>query len=91
MAPVVRGGGLAPVQGGEETGQPPGERPRLWWCPAGPLGLLPLHSALTYDPERGADTGTVDRVVSAYTPTLKALLEAPAFPERPACCCTTAR
>jgi CHAT domain-containing protein len=50
--------------------------PRLWWCPAGLLGLLPLHAAQTYDPERGADTGTVDRVVSAYTPTLKALLEA---------------
>ncbi|MFI8194490.1 CHAT domain-containing protein [Streptomyces sp. NPDC085946] len=50
--------------------------PRLWWCPASLLGLLPLHAAQTYDPERGVDTGAVDRVVSAYTPTLRALLEA---------------
>ncbi|MFI6597565.1 CHAT domain-containing protein [Nonomuraea sp. NPDC050536] len=39
-------------------------RPRLWWCPTGPLSLLPLHAA------------ALETVVSSYTPTLRALLHA---------------
>ncbi|GAA4530526.1 CHAT domain-containing protein [Amycolatopsis samaneae] len=48
------------------------EGPRLWWCPTGPLSLLPLHAA------RCAADGShaCDRVVSSYTPTLGALLDA---------------
>ncbi|MGI5243005.1 CHAT domain-containing protein [Dactylosporangium sp. CA-139066] len=38
---------------------------RVWWCPTGPLTLLPLHAA----DRSGA-------VVSSYTPTLAALLRA---------------
>jgi CHAT domain-containing protein len=40
---------------------------RLWWCPIGLLSYLPLHAA-----ERG-DQSVLDRVVSSYTPTIRAL------------------
>ncbi|MET7422962.1 CHAT domain-containing protein [Dactylosporangium sp. NPDC005555] len=44
--------------------------PRVWWCPTGPLTLLPLHAA----GEAGAGTDNVhERVVSSYTTTLRAL------------------
>jgi hypothetical protein len=51
--------------------------PRLWWCPTGPLTLLPLHAAGYHGETGGAAPRTVmDHVVSSYTPTLRALLEA---------------
>jgi len=51
--------------------------PRMWWCPTGPLTLLPLHAAGYHDPADAPTRRTVlDRVVSSYTPTLRALLEA---------------
>jgi hypothetical protein len=50
-----------------------GELPRLWWCPTGLLGLLPLHAAQRYDSGQARDTGVIDRVVSSYTPTIRAL------------------
>ncbi|WP_151772470.1 CHAT domain-containing protein [Streptomyces abyssomicinicus] len=64
-----------------------GEEPRLWWCPTGPLALLPLHAAGEYPapggrpPHGDAPTGTpgaslLDRAVCSYAPTLRALLEA---------------
>lgn len=50
---------------------------RLWWCPTGLLTLLPLHAAGHYDTSGQSSGRTVmDRVVSSYTPTLRALLEA---------------
>ncbi|MFJ2024741.1 CHAT domain-containing protein [Streptomyces sp. NPDC087897] len=48
--------------------------PRLWWCATGLLSFLPLHAA-----GRGAaDSGdwVVDRAVSSYTPTVRALARA---------------
>lgn len=42
--------------------------PRVWWMPTGLLGLLPLHGA---GPPGGP--GALDRVISSYTPTLRAL------------------
>ncbi|SHN38541.1 CHAT domain-containing protein [Cryptosporangium aurantiacum] len=57
--------------------------PRLWWCPASVLALLPLHAAQYYDAATLADTGALDRVVSSYTPTLAALLEARDRPADP--------
>ncbi|WP_331460974.1 CHAT domain-containing protein [Micromonospora tarapacensis] len=54
---------------------PPGagsEPPRLWWCPTGHLALLPLHAAA---PSSGGD-GVLDRVVSSYTASLRALRRA---------------
>ncbi|WP_069736762.1 CHAT domain-containing protein [Streptomyces sp. EN27] len=48
--------------------------PRVWWCATGLLSFLPLHAA-----GRGAaDSGTwvLDRAVSSYTPTVRALVRA---------------
>ena len=43
--------------------------PRLWWCPTGPLTLLPLHAAASAD----GSAAVLDRVVSSYTPTLASI------------------
>ncbi|SMF84783.1 CHAT domain-containing tetratricopeptide repeat protein [Streptomyces sp. Amel2xC10] len=52
--------------------------PRVWWVPGGLLGLLPLHAAGQYSARSGhAHRCTVlDRVVSSYTPTVRALAHA---------------
>lgn len=43
---------------------------RVWWCPTGPLTLLPVHAA-------GRDrTWLADVAVSSYTPTVRALVDA---------------
>jgi hypothetical protein len=44
---------------------------RVWWLPVGLLGLFPLHAA--GHPGR---PGALDKVVSSYTPTLRALAHA---------------
>ncbi|TRV81502.1 CHAT domain-containing protein [Streptomyces sp. 130] len=51
--------------------------PRMWWAPGGLLSLLPLHAAGRYD-ERGVRHGqaVMERVVSSYTPTIRALSHA---------------
>jgi CHAT domain len=51
----------------------PGAEPRVWWCPTGPLSFLPLHAAGVHD---RAGESVLDRVVSSYTPTLRALAHA---------------
>jgi hypothetical protein len=51
--------------------------PRVWWCPTGPLSFLPLHAAGHHQRSPGEVPRTViDRVVSSYTPTVRALLHA---------------
>lgn len=45
--------------------------PRVWWVPSGLLNLLPLHAA-GYHSEGGTRT-VMDRVVSSYIPTIRAL------------------
>jgi tetratricopeptide (TPR) repeat protein len=51
--------------------------PRVWWCPSGVLSFLPLHAAGRLDDGAGTSATTVmDRAVSSYTPTLRALLYA---------------
>ncbi|GGN97460.1 hypothetical protein GCM10010112_89720 [Actinoplanes lobatus] len=57
------------------TAPPPadGEWPRVWWCPTGPLTLLPIHAAGDHATPGAA---VIDRVISSYTPTLRALVEA---------------
>ncbi|KOX20108.1 hypothetical protein ADK67_31820 [Saccharothrix sp. NRRL B-16348] len=45
--------------------------PRVWWCPTGVLGLLPVHLAGTHT---GTGNAVIDRVVSSYTPTVRELL-----------------
>ncbi|EGX43949.1 hypothetical protein AOL_s00210g265 [Orbilia oligospora ATCC 24927] len=49
-----------------------GEWPRIWWIPTGQLSLLPLHAAGYHHP--GSTKTTLDRVVSSYTSSIKALL-----------------
>jgi hypothetical protein len=58
------------------TPEPGQSWPRLWWCPTGLLTLLPLHAAGHYDDGQPSGGAVLDRVVSSYTPTLRALLEA---------------
>lgn len=48
------------------------EWPRVWWSPGGLLGLLPLHAAGRHEPEHVGQS-VIDRVVSSYTPTVRAL------------------
>ncbi len=51
--------------------------PRVWWCPTGPLALVPLHAAGYHrTPADGPARAVLDLVVSSYTPTLRALLAA---------------
>ncbi|MEU1483092.1 CHAT domain-containing protein [Streptomyces sp. NPDC005752] len=51
--------------------------PRVWWVPGGLLGQLPLHAAGHHFDPAGAGRRTVmDRVVSSYTPTVRALSRA---------------
>ncbi|MEU9575345.1 CHAT domain-containing protein [Streptomyces massasporeus] len=49
--------------------------PRVWWVPGGLLGQLPLHAAGHHDDDPDAvDRRTVmDRVVSSYSPSVRAL------------------
>lgn len=49
---------------------------RVWWCPTGPLTLLPLHAAGRYGRTRGRPPTVPDRTVSSYTTSLSALLRA---------------
>lgn len=63
------------------TGVPEGDPtgwPRIWWCPTGPLTLLPLHTAGHHHAAIAGESPprtVLDRAVSSYTPTLRALLE----------------
>lgn len=66
------------------TSPPPLDRPwpRLWWCPTGPLSLLPLHAAAHPEADdRQSGRAVLDRVVSSYTPSLRALTEARQDPQ----------
>jgi CHAT domain-containing protein len=54
--------------------------PRVWWCPTGPLTVLPLHAAGIHPRNAIGQPRLVDivpgRVISSYTPTLAALSRA---------------
>jgi tetratricopeptide (TPR) repeat protein len=45
---------------------------RIWWCPVGPLALLPLQAAGQHD---GSRNSVIDRAVPSYTATIRALGE----------------
>ncbi|MEV6283965.1 CHAT domain-containing protein [Kribbella sp. NPDC051770] len=51
---------------------PTDDWPRLWWCPVGAATRIPLHSAGRHI---GGDS-VMDRVISSYTPTIRALRHA---------------
>ncbi|MEU6481069.1 CHAT domain-containing protein [Streptomyces sp. NPDC047017] len=59
--------------------------PRVWWTPGGLLGLLPLHAAGFHtDPGSDRHRRTVlDRAISSYTPTVRALRHARGRRPRP--------
>jgi hypothetical protein len=48
--------------------------PRVWWCPIGDAAPLPLHAA-GHHTDRTTRT-VLDRVISSYTPTIRALHQA---------------
>ncbi|MFI5659863.1 CHAT domain-containing protein [Streptomyces sp. NPDC051684] len=50
--------------------------PRVWWCPTGALAFLPLHAAGYLPDEHTTSTPVLDRVVSSYTSTVRALIHA---------------
>lgn len=52
---------------------PSGTRPlpRIWWCPVGLMTYFPLHAAGHHD--SGGRATVMDRVVSSYTTTVRAL------------------
>ncbi|WP_243407941.1 tetratricopeptide repeat protein, partial [Frankia canadensis] len=51
--------------------------PRLWWCTTGLLSFLPVHAAGHHDTRFDTHPATVlDRTISSYTPTLRALTHA---------------
>jgi CHAT domain-containing protein len=51
-------------------------KPRLHWCPTGEFALLPIHAAGIYNGPAETRVCCSDYVVSSYTPTLSALLNA---------------
>jgi CHAT domain len=58
--------------------------PRLWWYPTGPLAVLPLHAAGYHHPAHNhRGRSVLDRAVSSYTPTLRALAQARRTRPRP--------
>ncbi|MET8046593.1 CHAT domain-containing protein [Streptosporangium sp. NPDC005286] len=64
-----------PVLDSHDAGAWQGQR--VWWCPTGPLTLLPLHAAGYHDPDDGRERDAVmERVVSSYMPTLRGLIRA---------------
>jgi hypothetical protein len=61
---------------GYDRQPPPGSAwPRVWWAPGGLFNLLPIHAA-GYHNTPACDIGrraVMDRVISSYTPTVRAL------------------
>ncbi|KAJ7209202.1 CHAT domain-containing protein [Mycena pura] len=53
--------------------------PRIWWCPTGSFAFLPIHAAGIYD-NNSTGEWVGDYVISSYTQTLAALIQAP-FPK----------
>ncbi|MBE8476792.1 CHAT domain-containing protein [Streptomyces justiciae] len=67
---------------GHDRAPADGTYPRVWWVPGGPFGWLPVHAAGRHD---GSGRTVLDRVVSSYTPTVRALRHARRpLPDRPA-------
>ena len=69
VTPDASGPGMAT----RAEGHPASTAARLWWCPAGLASFLPLHAAGRHGEPGHA---VMDHVVSSYTPTLRALINA---------------
>ncbi|KAM5520399.1 30S ribosomal protein S17P-like protein [Fusarium oxysporum f. sp. phaseoli] len=48
--------------------------PRIWWIPTGSLSKFPLHAAGHHLDEQFFNS-TIDRVISSYSPSIRALVE----------------
>jgi tetratricopeptide (TPR) repeat protein len=60
---------------GDQLVHDKGVPPRIWWCPTGPLTVLPLHAAGRYGPDGDAEGPCLPQLaVSSYTPTMGALI-----------------
>lgn len=57
---------------GFTTPPPTDNWPRVWWIPTGQLTRFPLHAAGYH--RRGSGEAVLDRVVSSYSPPVKALI-----------------
>ncbi|MFE0155879.1 CHAT domain-containing protein [Nonomuraea sp. NPDC059007] len=55
------------------TGHDSSAPPRIWWCPIGVAAPLPLHAAGHHHDGRIPRRTVLDRAVSSYTPTVRAL------------------
>jgi len=52
------------------------KKPRIWWCPTGPLASLPIHASGIYVPTEGRPKQCLsDFAVSSYIPTVNGLLK----------------
>ncbi|MER5601098.1 CHAT domain-containing tetratricopeptide repeat protein [Streptomyces sp. NPDC002265] len=59
---------------GHTAAPAPGKpRPRIWWCPVGVIANLPLHAAGHHAEGPDGRRTVLDRVVSSYTTTVRAL------------------
>jgi hypothetical protein len=58
--------------------------PRVWWCPVGALALLPLHAAGHHSRPDHASRSVLDRVISSYTTTVRAMAYSRASIDEPA-------
>jgi tetratricopeptide (TPR) repeat protein len=58
-----------------ETPRNEDDWPRVWWIPVGQLNLFPFHAAdgRSHDKRPHDGRSTLDRVISSYTPTIRAL------------------
>jgi hypothetical protein len=54
--------------------EPPSENewPHVWWIPTGPLSKFPLHAAGRHT--EGASKTVLDRVISSYSSSVKAII-----------------
>jgi CHAT domain-containing protein len=50
------------------------DKPHVWWIPTGPLCSLPIHAAGRYTQGSMPFTSLLDKVVSSYSPSVKAML-----------------
>ncbi|KAH7129388.1 hypothetical protein B0J13DRAFT_645287 [Dactylonectria estremocensis] len=64
------------------TGPPPADSwPHVWWIPTGILRNFPLHAAGYH--EKLGDNTTLDRVVSSYNSSVRAIITTRRLPQRP--------
>ena len=74
---------VGPVLDHLQLTKTPGEGdiwPRVWWIGCGLLSILPIHAAGYH--EANDSRNVIDRVISSYSPTLKALAFAREFREK---------